>query len=120
MLDDQLKQSIREYGIMILKSLLLLNGGAILAIFGLIGAAIGREQPDANLEPRDFIWAFAAYAAGLVLVILGMITGFFNWQYAAQENYRAVTKTYRVAVAFGFAALFAFIGGCVAVYVAVS
>jgi hypothetical protein len=71
----------KDYAVFGLRSILLLNGGAIIAILTLIGAAIGTSNAEAStLSPRSFVPAFAAYTFGLILAVLAMLTSFINFQ----------------------------------------
>jgi hypothetical protein len=66
------------------RSLVLVNGGAIIALFSLIGsnAAIARELSGLQL------WlAFAAFAAGLTATIVANLSGFFM-----QLHYASMTE----------------------------
>lgn len=66
------------------RSLVLVNGGAIIALFTLIGsnAAIARQAPGPTL------WlAFAAFAAGLAATVFGNAAGF-----AMQVHYATMTE----------------------------
>lgn len=127
----------KEYAVMGLRSVVLLNGGAIIALLTLVGAVVGK--PDAwgqTLSPASFVPAFEAFGAGLILAVLAMVIGYFNFQvhllahakpsalanhilkseseWPSDLNTRRVRKinwTLWVAVAFGIASLGAFFVG---------
>jgi hypothetical protein len=65
----------QDYALVCLRSLLLLNGGAIVAILTLIGSAVD-ENP--KLQPSSFVPAFQAYFAGLGFVVIASIAGYLS------------------------------------------
>jgi hypothetical protein len=84
---DRLLHSIsssKEYGVMGLRSLFLLNGGAIIAILTLIGTVLDEGQSNARLTPASFVPAFQAFGMGLVFAVIAMLCGYFNFQFHGQ------------------------------------
>jgi hypothetical protein len=63
-----------------LKGLTLVNGGAIVALFTLIGAV-----PNAVEHSRAW-WSFAAFAVGLVLVIVASCGAFFSQSFYMKSS----------------------------------
>jgi hypothetical protein len=80
-------QASKDYGVMSLRSMFLLNGGAIIALLTLAGTIL--DDPAAtrtDFIPTRFVAAFQAYVMGLVLAVLGMISGYFNFQLIAMTR----------------------------------
>jgi hypothetical protein len=57
---------LKDYGQMALRSVFLLNGGAIIAILTFIGTTAGKTVANIVVVPASFIPAFTCYAVGLL------------------------------------------------------
>jgi hypothetical protein len=90
---DRLKYQM-ELAHGVLRNLLLVNGGAIVALFTFIG------DTDRAYEPRGIWWAFTCFAAALVATLVASILGYFPQGSGRQENYRAGTTWELFAILF--------------------
>ena len=136
----QFERHLKEYGQFALRSIFLLNGGAILALLTFIGSSIGKSSGPAQVTPSLFVCAFLLYGAGLVACTISITCAYINYMghhnsradpgalannmVAAQPtwpgnftsfNNRLVSWSWKVAFFFGVAALIFFTVGCVEV-----
>jgi hypothetical protein len=72
-------QYTKEYGLFTLRSCLVLNGGAIVAILAFIGNLYGRGTASPPVRIHDLDLALFLFVAGLVAVIVASICGYFNF-----------------------------------------
>jgi hypothetical protein len=133
-------QSFREYGATTLRSIFLINGGAIVSLLAFMASSARSEKATA-LSPSAFVCPFLFFVAGLLLTILASFAGFLNFRAfygsTAHEGNLAENVvghdgrwpegkvsqaflgwTNGIAIACGFAALFAFVAGCILTSVA--
>jgi len=75
-------QLTKEYGIFTLRTCLLLNGGAILAILGLLGSLLGRGQQPPIIRLAEFVFPFYSFGLGLVAAVIAAACGYFNFLYS--------------------------------------
>jgi hypothetical protein len=78
---------LKDYGQMALRSVFLLNGGAIIAILTFIGATAGKTVANTVVVPASFIPAFMCYAVGLLCATISMTFAYLN--YLGHKNSRA-------------------------------
>jgi len=72
----------KEYGIFTLRTCLILNGGAILAILGLLGSLLGKAQGPATIKLAEFLLPFYSFGFGLAVAAFASICGYFNFLYS--------------------------------------
>ena len=70
---------LKDYGQMALRSVFLLNGGAIIAILAFIGSASGKRIGASVITPTLFVVAFSFFAAGLVCAIISITSAYLNY-----------------------------------------
>src|SRR5712692_6036822 len=78
-------QFTKEYGIFMLRSCLILNGGAILALLGLLGTLHGRQTPSLHPPMREFVGAFYLFGIGLVSATLASFFGYLNFLWSQRR-----------------------------------
>jgi hypothetical protein len=76
---ERLRQQL-ELALVALRSLILVNGGAIVALFTFVG------NSEASFDARAIWFAFTWFIVGLVLALLSLILGF-----VAQANYTSLS-----------------------------
>ena len=133
----QYERHLKEYGQLALRSIFLLNGGAILALLTFIGSSIGKTTGQTAVTPSLFVSAFVFYCLALIACILSMTLAYLNYMghhhfYAdpgalannmmAQQktwpgnfsvgNSRLVSWSWKSALFLGVAALILFAVGC--------
>jgi hypothetical protein len=79
----------KEYGQIVVKTVFLLNGGAIIALLTFISSMYGKS--DLNILVaislgKKLVPAFYLFAIGLVSAALVAAIGFFNWGWAALSH----------------------------------
>jgi len=72
-------QFTKDYGLFTLRSCLLLNGGAILAMLAFIGNLYGRTSATPSLTLHDFNYAIGLFGLGLVATVVASICGYLNF-----------------------------------------
>jgi hypothetical protein len=75
----------KEHGLVVIRSLFLLNGGAILALLTFIGSMYGKDSLNVLVAislSTKLLPAFYAFAVGLIATTLTAIIGYFNWNWA--------------------------------------
>jgi hypothetical protein len=72
-------QLTKEYGIFTLRTCTLLNGGAILAILGLLGSLLSRSPQQPVVKLAEFVPPFCLFGFGLVTVATAAACGYFNF-----------------------------------------
>ena len=128
---------LKDYGQMALRSVFLLNGGAIIALLTFSGSVTGKQVSDITIKPASFVVAFSCFAVGLVCAVLAMTFAYLNYMghkhttadpgalannMIAQKdtwpsnlsvgNSRFVNWTWRCALIVGIAAIVFFGLGC--------
>jgi hypothetical protein len=79
-------QFTKDYGLFTLRSCLVLNGGAILAMLAFIGNLYGHTTTTSSYPKlHDFSRAIAIFGLGLVATVIASICGYFNFL-AAQRR----------------------------------
>ncbi|CAH1649606.1 hypothetical protein [Chelatococcus asaccharovorans] len=68
---------LKEYGQACLRSLFILNGGAIVSLLALVGSLLSRSG--VAFQPSAFVPAFIYFASGIGLSILSMFTAYLNY-----------------------------------------
>ncbi len=131
---------LKEYGQLALRSVFLLNGGAILALLTLIGSSIGKSVGTTPILPSAFVSAFLFFAAGLLSCVGSMTFAYLNYtghrsvgagpgdlanNMIAQQpkwpgNYqsgklRLISWSWKIALVLGISSLALFCGGCLEV-----
>jgi len=123
----------KDYGLFTLRSCLLLNGGAILAMLAFIGNLYGHATATPSLELHDFNYAIGLFGLGLVATVVASICGYLNFLAAQRQlsdsfallkarsttgmaapNY-AGKSTRNGAFVFGIASLALFVSGVISV-----
>lgn len=73
----------KEYGFSTIKSLILINGGALIALLSFLAASDVRENLS-EISSINYLYScFFCYVAGLLLSIVAGGAGYFNFQFAA-------------------------------------
>ena len=72
-------QFTKDYGLFTLRSCLLLNGGAILAMLAFIGNLYGHTTATPSLKLHDFNYAIGLFVLGLVATVVASICGYLNF-----------------------------------------
>ncbi|WP_230531114.1 hypothetical protein [Microvirga roseola] len=125
----------KEHGQTFIKSVFLLNGGAILALLTFIGSMYGKN--DLNVLAaislgKKIVPAFYCFAIGLCSAALVALIGFFNWNLIANSypgpgplfdflhhkpieekpaTRKAIGWTYRIAIVLAALSIGCFVGG---------
>ncbi|HXW26222.1 MAG TPA: hypothetical protein VEK73_15870 [Xanthobacteraceae bacterium] len=120
-------QLTKDYGLFTLRSLILLNGGAILAMLALIGNLYGRAA-DPPLRITDFRGPLILFTFGLIATLFASFFGYFNFFFsqrhyaspavmrsAAPKPSRQMKATSLAAVAFAVISLALFAVGVLSV-----
>jgi hypothetical protein len=136
----QFDRHLKEYGQLALRSIFLLNGGAVLALLTFIGSSIGKSVGSTSVLPSMFVSAFVLYCAGLVACAISMTFAYLNYMghhnsradpgalannmIAQREkwpgnfsvgNIRLISWSWKLAFLFGLTALVLFAAGCIKV-----
>lgn len=131
---------LKDYGQMALRSVFLLNGGAIIALLTFIGSVTGKQVSGITIKPASFVFAFSCFAAGLICAVLSMTFSYLNYMghkhtiadpgslannMIAQQGAwpsrltvgtsRFVNWTWKLALLVGIAAIILFALGCIQV-----
>lgn len=77
----QYEKHLKEYGQLTLRTIFLLNGGAILALLTFIGGTIGKSTGTTTLAPALFVAPFGKYVAGLVCTVISMLLAYVNYSF---------------------------------------
>ena len=72
-------QLTKEYGIFTLRTCTVLNGGAILAILGLLGSLLSHSPEHPVVKLAEFVPPFLLFCFGLVTVTTAAACGYFNF-----------------------------------------
>jgi hypothetical protein len=70
---------LKDYGQMALRSVFLLNGGAIIALLTFIGSASGKTIGASVIAPALFVVAFSFFSAGLVCAVISITSAYLNY-----------------------------------------
>lgn len=76
----QFEKHFKEYGQLALRSLFLLNGGALVALLAFIGTSLGKNVEGVIVTPAMFIPAFWKFTVGLLLIAIAMGVSYANYQ----------------------------------------
>src|SRR5882672_5609649 len=71
-------QFTKDYGLFTLRSCLVLNGGAILAMLAFVGNLYGHAT-QGSIKLHDFGYAIGLFTLGLVVTVMASICGYFNF-----------------------------------------
>lgn len=82
---ERLKYQV-EFGQSIFRGLLLINGGAIIALFTFIANIVGK--PGMAIAVGRLWWAFSFFTAGLIFTILATIAAFYSQLFFAHTGMR--------------------------------
>ncbi|PVE26444.1 hypothetical protein DC522_01385 [Microvirga sp. KLBC 81] len=77
----QYEKHLKEYGQLALRTIFLLNGGAIVALLTFIGGTLGKSSGAITLAPALFVPAFTKYALGLICTALSMLFAYVNYMF---------------------------------------
>lgn len=75
-------QASKEFAVMALRTAVFINGGAGVALLAFIGSTVEAETAFTIIEVR---WSLLAFALGLVSASVGMLAGYLNYQYFADD-----------------------------------
>lgn len=78
-LKSQYDRHLKEYGQLAMRTIFLLNGGAIIALLTLMGSVIGRGNETIEVYPALFVPAFAKFGIGLVATVGTMVAAYTNY-----------------------------------------
>lgn len=87
-----------EHGKVFLKTMSLLNGGAIVALLALIGALFGKSTDVmlvAMTVARDLRLAFGCFVTGVVMCAITAACGYANWNRVA-STYQTTSTTWDI------------------------
>jgi hypothetical protein len=126
----------KDYGQTFMRTVFLLNGGAILSLLTFIGSMFGKSDLNILVAislSKGVMPAFYVFATGLAFAALVAAVGFFNWTWVAEAyptvgqihdfihnkpiddipkiTQRAIRGSYFVGVAFALASLCCFLWG---------
>lgn len=73
-------QFLKDYGSQVLRALMILNGGAVIAILAMIGSLVSKTGA-VLLHPGSVVPALTAYVLGVICTVIGMAMGYFNFQW---------------------------------------
>ena len=68
----------KDYSLFVLRTCVLLHGGAIIALLGLLSAVISHPETKV-ISIVALRWAIGAFAIGLVATVAAGICGYFNF-----------------------------------------
>jgi hypothetical protein len=77
----QYEKHLKEWGQTALRTIFLLNGGAIIALLTFIGGTIGKSTGTTSVFPALFVPAFHKYVFGLGCTALSMVCAYINYSY---------------------------------------
>jgi hypothetical protein len=119
---EQAVNLTKEFSLFVLKSCLVLNGGAILAILGLLGTLENRPQPLFRVQLGWVKVSVGFFVAGLVATILAGVGGYLNflWGQAPTGNQRIMNVARLAATASVIFAVLFFILGAVSVMASIT
>ena len=135
----QARQFAKDYGQMAIRSVFLLNGGALVSLIAFMGSiSKGGEIGHVSFQPSDFINGFIAFVIGLIFAMLTMILAFINFGYHSQisadngslanaiirldekwphdgtdEKAARIDWTYNISIGVGLLSMIAFMVGCI-------
>lgn len=114
-------QFTKEFSLFVLRSCVVLNGGAILAILSLLGTLVSHPK---SLIAVTFYYvkvALCLFAAGLVATVIAGVFGYHNFLLGqARENPRAMNRARRWGTALAILALMLFGAGVIVVIMAIT
>lgn len=102
---ERLKAQI-DLGKLLIQSLILVNGGAIIALFTLLGAQGDRLSIDANLLWRAFCWFIAGLVAALIAGLGGFMSQYCFHQASCTQTWREQGKLLRIPYDVDFMPMF--------------
>jgi hypothetical protein len=79
--DSSHRQYSKEYGVMAVRSLILLNGGALISLVAFAGNTVEKS----NVVP-NFGWPVGFFVFGLISAVIAMALSFWNFMRASQTN----------------------------------
>jgi hypothetical protein len=85
----QSREYSKEYGQTFIKTVFLLNGGAIIALLTFIGSMYTKDALNIMVAislGRSLVPAFLCFAGGLVCAALVAAIAYFNWNYVASSH----------------------------------
>jgi hypothetical protein len=117
-------QFTKEFSLFILRTCILLNGGAILAILTLLSTLVSHPDAAIVIRLRDVKIALALFAAGLIATLIAGIFGYQNFLLSQKYDRAAVEHSMKrarlIATYCGVAAVILFIVGVACVISAVA
>ena len=75
----QFDRHLKDYGQMALRTCILLNGGAIIALLTFIGSVVGKTVGKTEIAPALFVLPFSMFVAGLVCTVCSMTLAYLNY-----------------------------------------
>lgn len=82
-------KTVSDLALLWLRSMVLLSGGAIVALFTLIGRTGGVE-----LSPLALWWSFALFALALVLTMVALFVGWMGQDHYYDAEFRSAERQY--------------------------
>ncbi|WP_294189085.1 hypothetical protein [uncultured Sphingomonas sp.] len=82
-----------------MKALLLVNGGAMIALFTFVGNVMTRSAGQPAFEPGNLRWSFGAFVVGLVLALLTHALAFLSQQEALYASAKEAWRHQRIMAA---------------------
>jgi hypothetical protein len=119
----------KEFSLFVLRSCVVLNGGAILAILSLLGTLV--SHPESLIAIKFFYVkiSLALFAAGLVATVLAGVFGYHNFLLGQArdvsasllaKNLRSMMLARRSATTLGIVAIVFFVAGVCGVIIAIA
>ncbi|HZR62281.1 MAG TPA: hypothetical protein VFA80_15135 [Xanthobacteraceae bacterium] len=112
-------QFTKDYSLFVLRTCVLLHGGAIIALLGLLSAIIGHPESKI-INVTALRWAIGAFAIGLVATVGAGICGYFNFLAAQARDsikWNSINTSRIWATLFTFASLALFVIGVATVVI---
>ena len=78
----RVREYSKEYGIAAIRSLIVINGGAVVATLAAISTIFSKDDTLALKIAASLNYSFAAFLAALVLAIVAACMGYFNFYFA--------------------------------------
>lgn len=81
----------KEYGIIFTRSMILINGGAIILSFN---SLVNNASKNFNIDMNYFLFSFWTYVTGIIAATILAILGYYNFNYVANSNNNLILSSY--------------------------
>ena len=104
-------QFTKDFSLFVLRTCILLHGGAIIALISLLSALVTHQTTETIISINSIRYAIAFFTSGLIVTVLAGVCGYFNFLANQGRDQPKSEKTRHAATALTMFSLVLFVIG---------